>query len=213
MSERFDGQVTAVVHLVEDDAGARKATARFLRAAGYQVATYESGAEFLAAHADSGCVILDLQLPGVGGLEVQQQLVADGQPLPVIFLSARAQIADSVQAMKNGAVDFLTKAAGGAELLDAVARALAHGDRLRTRSVRRRELEARYGLLSRREREVFAHLISGQLNKQVGFDLGISLQTTKIHRHRVLEKMHAASIIELARMGDDLGIAPVGEVR
>jgi FixJ family two-component response regulator len=213
MSERLDGQSAGVVHLVEDDPGARLATARFLLAAGYQVATYASGAEFLAASADRGCVILDLQLPGASGLEVQRQLAAAGQPLPVIFLSARAEIADSVQAMKNGAVDFLTKAADGADLLDAVARALAYGDRLRTRTVRRRELQTRYALLSRREREVFAHLISGQLNKQVGFDLGISLQTTKIHRHRVLEKMHAASIIELARMGDDLGIAPVGEVR
>jgi FixJ family two-component response regulator len=114
--------------------------------------------------------------------------------------------------MKNGAVDFLTKTSDGATLLEAIARALRHGERLRRVTARRRELRARYGLLSRREREVFAHLISGQLNKQVGFDLGISLQTTKIHRHRVLEKMHAGSIVELARMADDLGIAPVGAV-
>ena len=213
MSEPIDAATHGIVHLVEDDAAARRATARFLRAAGYQVTAYESGADFLDAHADSGCVILDLQLPGDSGLDIQRQLAAAADPLPVIFLSARAEIADSVQAMKNGAVDFLTKTADGADLLDAVRRALADGHRLRTIRARHRELEARYGLLSRREREVFAHLISGQLNKQVGFDLGISLQTTKIHRHRVLEKMRAASIVELARMGDALGIAPVGAVR
>ena len=213
MSDGNVASTQAMVHLVEDDEAAREATARFLRLAGYQVTAYRSGAEVLAARLDCGCVILDLQLPGDSGLEVQRQLAAATIPLPVIFLSARAEIADSVQAMKNGAVDFLAKTADGAELLDAIARALAHGERLRRTISRRVELEARYRLLSRREREVFAHLISGQLNKQVGFDLGISLQTTKIHRHRVLEKMHAASIVELARMADDLGIAPVGAVR
>jgi FixJ family two-component response regulator len=213
MSELVGGTAHGIVHLVEDDAAARRATARFLRAAGYQVTTYDSGTDFLAAGVDSGCVILDLQLPGGSGLDIQRQLTAAADPLPVIFLSARAGIADSVQAMKNGAVDFLTKTADGADLLDAVGRALAQGDRLRSMRARHRELEARYRLLSRREREVFAHLISGQLNKQVGFDLGISLQTTKIHRHRVLEKMRADSIVELARMADDLGIAPVGAVR
>jgi FixJ family two-component response regulator len=131
----------------------------------------------------------------------------------VIFLSGHAAVPDSVLAMKAGAVDFLTKSDDGALLLEAINRAFAQDAENRRRRHRQRELRARYDLLSRREREVFAHLISGQLNKQVGFDLGISVQTTKIHRHRVFEKMQADSLIDLARMGQELGVAPVGTIR
>jgi FixJ family two-component response regulator len=205
----------ATVHVVEDDPPMRQATARLLRAAGHVVRTYGTAAEFLAALPDGepGCVILDLQLPQQSGLDVQQALARMENPLPVVFLSGRARVSDSVQAMKAGAVDFLTKTADARLLLEAVSRALARDEHDRSERVRRRELDARYDRLSPREREVFAHLISGQLNKQVGFDLGISEQTTKIHRHRVLEKMQAASIAELVRMAADLGIAPVGSVR
>jgi FixJ family two-component response regulator len=202
-----------LVHIVEDDKSVRVATARFLQAAGHTVKTYGNAAEFLAEPRTRGCVVLDLQLPGASGLDVQQALAAAGDPMPVIFLSGHGQISDSVRAMKAGAVDFLTKTADGATLLEAVEQALARGEEQRADAMRRRQLRDRYELLSPRERDVFAHLISGQLNKQVGFDLGISLQTTKIHRHRVLQKMQAESIVHLARMADDLGIAPVGRVR
>jgi FixJ family two-component response regulator len=208
-----DDRCDRIVHLVEDDRPVRDATARFLEAAGYDVRTYESGADFLSAAPDSGCAILDLQLPGANGLEIQEKLLETGEPLPVVFLSGRADIPDSVRAIKAGAVDFLTKSADAALLLDAVSRALAASAAQRAERERLRELRARYELLSPREREVFAHLISGQLNKQIGFDLGISLQTTKIHRHRVLAKMKADSIADLVRMAADLGIASVGHVR
>ena len=204
-----------VVHIVEDDRSARNATARFLQAAGYSVRTYETAADFFAATPtrSTGCVVLDLQLPGVSGLDVQRMLAETGDPLPVVFLSGRAGVTESVAAMKGGAVDFLTKTADGSELLTAVARALARADAEREKRGRLQELRARYDRLTIREQEVLAHLISGQLNKQVGFDLGISEQTTKIHRHRVLEKMRADSIADLVRMAADLGIAPLGRVR
>jgi FixJ family two-component response regulator len=157
--------------------------------------------------------VLDLRLPGSSGLDVQKALAKFDDPLPVIFLSGQGEVRDSVEAMKSGAVDFLMKTADGAQLLDAVSRALERDADDRRRRVRLRELHARHATLSAREREVLAHLISGQLNKQVGFDLGISEQTTKIHRHRVLEKMRAESIPDLVRMASDLGIAPVGSVR
>ena len=203
------------VHVVEDDASMRQATARLLRTAGHVVRTYGTAAEFLAEprNGEPGCVILDLQLPEQSGLELQQALARLDNPLPVVFLSGRARVTDSVQAMKAGAVDFLTKTADAGLLLEAVSRALARDEYDRAERGRRRALDARYDRLSPREREVFAHLISGQLNKQVGFDLGISEQTTKIHRHRVLEKMQADSIAELVRMAADLGIAPLGSVR
>jgi FixJ family two-component response regulator len=151
-----------------------------------------------------------MQLPGQSGLDVQRVLAYREDPLPIIFLSGRANVPQSVEAMKAGAVDFLTKADGGELLLKAVSRALARNAEERLEWECGGELRRRYESLSPREREVFAHLISGQLNKQVGFDLGVSVQTIKIHRHRVLEKMQAGSLVQLARMADRIGVAPVG---
>jgi FixJ family two-component response regulator len=204
-----------IVHIVDDDVSGRDATARFLRLAGYFVRTYGSATEFLAdmPWGAPGCVILDVRLPGPSGFDIQRVLAEMDHPLPIVFLSAYGDVAGSVQAMKAGAVDFLTKGADGDLLLDAVARAILRDAEDRTRREHHRKLRARYERLSPREREVLAHLISGQLNKQVSFDLGISEQTTKIHRHRVLEKMQADSIADLVRMSSDLGIAPVGSVR
>jgi FixJ family two-component response regulator len=204
-----------IVHVVEDDRASREATARFLRAAGHQVRTYASAAEFLetAPVNGPGCVILDLQLPGLSGLDLQRKLSDREDPLPVVFLSGRSEVPQSVQAMKQGAVDFLTKTAHGSEVLAAVSAALSRDASDRDERGRLCALRNRHNRLSPREREVLAHLISGQLNKQVGFDLGISEQTTKIHRHRILEKMQAHSIADLVRMASDLGIIPVGAVR
>ena len=203
------------VHIVEDDESQRRALARFVEASGYHVKTYESADGFLAAPATEApaCVILDLRLPGQSGLDVQQMLAERPEALPVVFLSGYGAVPDSVRAMKSGAVDFLSKTADGSALLDAIREALARGEGERETRVRQRAIRARYETLTPREREVFAHLISGQLNKQVGFDLGISERTIKIHRHQVLEKMEANSIADLVRMASDLGIAPVGKVR
>jgi FixJ family two-component response regulator len=204
-----------IVHVVEDDASARRAVARLLQASGYTVRTFATAAEFLDALTPGvpGCALLDLRLPGSSGLDVQEALKRAGDPLPVIFITGHGQVADSVRAMKSGAVDFLSKSADGEQLLDAVSRALARSAEEHRRRTLEDDLRRRYDRLSPRERQVFAHLISGQLNKQVGFDLGISVQTTKIHRHRVFAKLEADSIAHLVRIGDALGIAPLGSVR
>jgi FixJ family two-component response regulator len=203
------------VHVVEDDDSARVATARLLRASGHAVRTYGSAEEFLAGvtAGTPGCVVLDLRLPGPSGLDLQESLVRTDDPLPIIFLTGHGRIPDTVRAMKSGAVDFLTKPVPGDVLLEAVSRALARDVEEHAVRLRRRDLRSRYDLLTPREREVFAHLISGQLNKQVGFDLGTSERTIKAHRAHVLDKMRAASIAELVRMATDLGIAPVGAVQ
>jgi len=203
------------VHIVEDDESQRRALARFVEASGYHVKTYESADGFLAAPATEApaCVILDLRLPGQSGLDVQQMLAERPEALPVVFLSGYGAVPDSVRAMKSGAVDFLTKPVDGDVLLSAIGHALARDTQTRSARSRRSALQERYERLTSREREVFAHLISGQLNKQVGFDLGITERTVKLHRHQVLEKMEADSIAELVRIAADLDIQSVGRVR
>jgi FixJ family two-component response regulator len=205
---------TLVVHVIEDDESSRVASSRLLRNAGYDVRVYSTATEFLShPSTEPGCLVLDLRLPGPSGLELQERLTKAENPLPIVFLTGHGDVPQTVRAMKAGAVDFLTKPVEAAVLLDAVARAIATDAETRVVRVRQRETRARYDRLTPREREVFAHLISGQLNKQVGFDLGISERTTKIHRHNVLEKMQADSIAELVRMAADLGIAPAGSIR
>jgi FixJ family two-component response regulator len=162
---------------------------------------------------EAGCLVLDLRLPGPSGLDLQERLTAAENPLPIVFLTGHGDVPKTVRAMKAGAVDFLTKPVEADVLLEAVARAIARDAESRAVRLRQHGTRARYTRLTPREREVFAHLISGQLNKQVGWDLGISERTTKIHRRQVLEKMEADSIADLVRMAADLGIAPTGKVR
>jgi len=203
----------AVVHVIEDDESSRVASSRVLKSAGYDVRVYASAVEFLSRlPTEAGCLVLDLRLPGPSGLDLQEQLITVENPLPIVFLSGHADIPKSVRAMKAGAVDFLTKPVEASVLLEAVARAVERDAESRAVRVRQKEVRGRYDRLTPREREVFAHLISGQLNKQIGFDLGISERTTKIHRHQVLAKMEADSVADLVRMASDLGIGPAGTV-
>jgi FixJ family two-component response regulator len=208
------GPAPVVVHVIEDDESSRIASSRLLKTAGYVVRVYSTGAEFLAQlPTEAGCLILDLRLPGPSGLDLQQRLTTAENPLPIVFLTGHADVPKTVRAMKAGAVDFLTKPVEAPVLLDAVARAIARDAENRVVRARQHEARARYSRLTPRERDVFAHLISGQLNKQIGYDLGISERTTKIHRRQVLEKMQADSIADLVRTAGDLRIAAVGKVR
>ncbi len=203
---------TPIVHVVDDDEPTRTAMARLLGAAGLTARTYASGTELLAAFRDGepGCVVLDLQMPGVNGLELQVKLAEREDPLPVVFLSGHGQIPDSVRAVQRGAVDFLTKPVDSARLLDAIGRALERDAADRAQRAHQRELRARYARLTPREREVLAHLISGQLNKQAAADLSIAERTIKLHRARIFEKMGTDSMAGLARMAMELGINPTG---
>jgi FixJ family two-component response regulator len=203
-----------VVHVVEDDESSRTASSRLLTNAGYVVRVYATADEFLAhPTTEAGCIVLDLRLPGPSGLELQERLATVENSLPIVFLSGHGDVPKSVRAMKAGAVDFLTKPVEGPVLLDAVARAIARNAENRVTRARQDEARTRYNRLTPREREVFAHLISGQLNKQIAFDLGISERTTKIHRHHVFAKMEVDSIADLVRVADDLRILPIGAVK
>jgi FixJ family two-component response regulator len=201
---------TPIVHVVDDDEGIRQATARLLWAAGFTVQTYRNGDDFLTAtdRGSAGCIILDVRMPGRTGLELQAALAEREDPLPIIFLTGYGMIPDSVRAIQRGAVDFLVKPVDPPVLLEAVSRALARDADDRPARAHRRALHERYERLTAREREVFVHLIAGQLNKQVAADLSITERTIKLHRARIFEKLEVASMAELARLAVDLGIDP-----
>lgn len=203
-----------LVFVVDDDDSVRKAIARLLASAGYASETFDGPERFLVRppHDGPSCLVLDLQMPGMTGLELQARLNRAGHALPVVFVTGHGDIPTSVRAMRQGALDFLSKPFTSEQLLGAVAEALA---RDRTHLVERRELEAlvaRHRRLTPREREVFALVVRGLLNKQVARRLGASEKTIKAHRGRVMEKMEAGSVAELVRMSDKLGaaVAPIG---
>lgn len=187
------------IFVVEDDPAVTKALSRLLKVNGWRVETFASAEAFLAAREPdaAGCLVLDVNLPGLDGLALQQRLRESGEDLPIVFLTGHGDIPMSVRAMKAGAADFLTKPVGG-EALDAALRAAieAHASQQRhlgdTRTLRKR-LEA----LTPREREVLAEIVAGKLNKQIAFDLGIVEQTVKYHRARIMERMQAKSVAEL----------------
>jgi FixJ family two-component response regulator len=154
-------------------------------------------------------VVLDFEMPGLNGLEVQEQLSRSADLLPVVFMTGHGDIPMSVRAMKAGAVDFLAKPVPGHVLITAIDQAIARGEEERAVRAHRRETKALYDRLTAREREVFAHLISGQLNKEVAFDLGTAERTVKAHRHSILGKLGAQSIADLCRIATELQIAPV----
>ena|SRR5438552_1057290 len=200
-------QRAPIIYLVDDDPSFLRALSRRLQAADYQVQTFASAAEFLS-HCRSeaaACAVLDLQMPGPNGLELQEALIQAEEPLPVVFLTAHGDISSSVRAMKLGAVDFLTKPVRGDELLEAVERAVARHAAGRQMRRQKREWRARYESLTPREREVFALVVSGRPNKQIADVLGISERTVKAHRAQVMHKMGVQSPAELGRLAEWLG--------
>lgn len=195
------------VFVVDDDASMLRALSRMLTLAGYVVEAFASAPEFLARHQPSvrGCVLADLRMPHMSGLELQAALVRSGHPLPVIFLTAHGDIPTSVHAMKGGAEDFLTKPVQKDRLLTAVQRALAQDAATFRQDARRRELKRQFDILTPREREVLALVITGKLNKEIAGELGAAEGTIKAHRASIMEKFQVHSPVELGRLTQELG--------
>ncbi|MBZ9790314.1 response regulator transcription factor [Rhizobium sp. 3T7] len=197
-----------VVHIVDDDESYRTATARLLSAYGVKVEAYESGDQFLAGlpSCEPGCVLLDLQMPGQSGLQIQRRLCELAPLLPIVFLTGEGDIKAGVDAMKAGAQDFLEKPSSVAVLMETIERALAQYERRRAEHERLQELRTLMASLSAREAEVFGMIIRGQLNKQIAYALGISERTVKVHRHQVMEKLGAKSLAEVVSIAADIGL-------
>jgi FixJ family two-component response regulator len=203
------------VHIVDDDESFRTAVTRLLTAAGYEVRGYASAGDFLISRTRDarGCLLLDVNMPGPSGLDLQAALADHGIDLPIVFLTGHGDVPMSVRAMKAGAVDFLTKPVEREALFKAVREALARDVEWRETGSRLRELRDRYASLTPREREVFAGVIAGRLNKQIAADIGAAERTVKAHRAQVLEKMHVRSVAELARAAAELGLVPAAVPR
>jgi FixJ family two-component response regulator len=199
------------VYVVDDEPEVRKGLERLLRAAGMQVHVFPSARDFLMATAEgsSGCVVLDYQMPGITGLELQDALAARGCHWQIVFLTGHADIPKSVQAMKGGAVDFLVKPASREQLLAAIDKALARDAAASTERAELTEVAARIALLSMRERQVMGHVIAGRLNKQIADTLGTAEKTVKVQRARVMRKMGVRSVAELVRLTEKAGVRPI----
>ena len=201
-----------VIRVVDDDQGFRVAICRLLRAEGFEVREYASAGAFLLGDEEQtpGCVLLDLRMPGPSGLDLQEALAKRERNLPIIFLTAYADVRGSVRAMKAGAMDFLAKPVKRDALVSTIRAALARDEERRTAREQVHSLRARYDALSPREREVLQHVVAGRLNKQIASAIGAAERTVKAHRARVMAKMQAGSVAELVRSVDRLASAPGG---
>jgi two-component system response regulator FixJ len=199
---------SGTIFIVDDDASFLKSVSRLLRAAGFSVQAFESAEKFLEQLAPgmSGCVLADLQMPGLNGLELQEALAKSANPLPVIFLSAQGDIPTTVQAMRRGAEDFLTKLSPKEKLLDAIGRALARGARERKERERLRELRGRFDALTPRELEVLEHVVRGRMNKEIADALQIHERTVKLHRTNLTRRLRVQSVAELTRLVEEAGL-------
>ena len=202
------GPPSPTVFVVDDDAAIRKAVSRLLRSAGIAVAVFMSPTEFLAQYDPStpGCLVLDMAMPQFNGLRLQAALGEKGSTLPIIFLTGHGDVSKSVQAMKNGAFDFLTKPVKDKNLLAAVRAAIEKDAATRREQANLSDIHARLVTLTPREREVLEHVVAGRLNKQIADDLSIAEATVKMHRARVMEKMKVQSVAELTRLTERCGI-------
>jgi FixJ family two-component response regulator len=201
-------QTHATVFVVDDDAAVRRSLVRLLRSAGWNAEAFAAAGDLLeqAPFTGAGCVLLDVQMPGMNGLELQERMVEAGISLPVVFLTGKGDIPMSVHAMKHGAVDFLVKPVEEAVLFEALDQAIRRqADEVAARHIRDGIL-ARLARLSEREREVLEQVLRGRLNKQIAFELGIAEKTVKAHRGRVMEKMEAHTVAELVHLCDIVGI-------
>lgn len=190
------------VCIVDDDHAVRASLGALLRTAGYNVETYGSGAEFLSSPASScrGCLVVDVRMPGMSGLQLQEELARQGITVPVIIITGHADVPMAVAAMRSGAVDFIEKPFRFETIADSIQRALEHSARLRERELSEEAAKARIALLTAREHDVFLGVAAGKANKVIANEFGISARTVEIHRAKVMEKLQARSLPQLVRM-------------
>ena len=209
--------MSAVVHIVEDDTSFRIATQRLLRASGYVVETYESAEQLLRRLPDDpgpSCILLDINIPGLSGPELQDRLMALGSHLPIVFLTGHADVPTTVKVMKAGADDLLTKPVAKEELIAALERALARSRAWQEQNEQRLSLLKLVDSLTPRERQVFERVARGKLNKEIAYELGATERTIKAHRSRIMEKLQIASAAQLVLIAERLGLLtePLAEV-
>jgi FixJ family two-component response regulator len=198
------------VFIIDDDRGMRQAIQDLVESVGLRAEAFATGQDFLRKQFTGGpsCLVLDVRLPQMSGLDLQRQLADTGVQIPIIFITAHGDIPMSVRALKSGAVEFLTKPFRDQELLDAIQQALQRDSAAREQRTEIHDLQGRYQSLSAREREVMTLVVSGMLNKQIASEIGASEATVKIHRGHVMQKMQAGSVVELVRMVDKLKLSP-----
>lgn len=197
------------VIIIDDDSSIRTAIARLLKSAGFRTRTFSSAKEFLENDffpEDTTCLVLDVKMPGMSGIDLQEELQRKALNLPIVFITGQGSIPMSVKAMKSGAVDFLEKPFEDHTLIQAISTAIEQGQLNAAEQVEIQDFKRRFQTLTNREREVFVYVVDGRLNKQTAFELGITEKTIKVHRSRVMEKMQASSLAELVRMAEKLKI-------
>jgi FixJ family two-component response regulator len=196
--------VEATVFVVDDDTSVRTALKRLIKSLGFKVETFDSAQAFLkhGPHDGPACLVLDIRMPGMSGIELQEQLTDTGLGMPIIFITGHGNIPMSVKAMKAGAVDFIEKPFEDQNLIDAINVAIKKNMKFRTEQAEIKDLQQRADSLTPREHEVFILVASGMLNKQIAFDLGMSEKTVKVHRARVMQKMKAESLADLVRIAE-----------
>jgi FixJ family two-component response regulator len=201
-------ETDAMVFVVDDDAPMRESLKNLIRSVGLRVELFASAQEFLRSKRPDlpSCLVLDVRLPGLSGLDLQRRTGDAGIEIPIVFITGHGDIPMSVRAMKAGAVEFLTKPFRDQDLLDAIQQALERDSKARDQRAALEKVRSRFASLTSREREVMKRVVAGLLNKQIGAELGTSETTVKIHRHQVMEKMGAGSLAELVRMADRLQI-------